>query len=67
MSISIEEVNRMRRLVALICVFVCVVGIACAELTAYFLDVGQADAAVIVCDGQVMMIDGGEAGDSQFI
>ena len=36
-------------------------------LTVYYLDVGQADAAVLLCDGQVMMIDGGNAGDSDFI
>lgn len=32
-----------------------------------FLDVGQADAAVVVCDDQVLMIDGGNVDDSQFI
>lgn len=36
-------------------------------LTVYYLDVGQADAAVLLCDGEVMMIDGGNAGDSDFI
>lgn len=36
-------------------------------LTVYYLDVGQADAAVLLCDGQVMMIDGGNAADSDFI
>ena len=38
-----------------------------AGLTVYYLDVGQADAAVLLCDGEVMMIDGGNAGDSDFI
>ncbi len=33
----------------------------------HFLDVGQADAMVVVCDGRVMMIDGGNADDSDFI
>ena len=37
------------------------------ELTVYFLDVGQADAAVLLCDGAVMMIDGGNSADSDFI
>ena len=36
-------------------------------LTVWFLDVGQADAAVLQCDGQTMMIDGGDAADSDFI
>lgn len=36
-------------------------------LTVHYLDVGQADAAVLLCDGAVMMIDGGNAADSDFI
>ncbi len=36
-------------------------------LYAYFLDVGQGDATVIVCDGEVLMIDGGPPSASQFI
>ena len=35
-------------------------------LYAYFLDVGQGDATVIVCDGEVLMIDGGPPSASQF-
>lgn len=37
------------------------------ELTVHFIDVGQADAAVLLCGGEVMMIDGGNAGDSSLI
>ena len=33
----------------------------------YFLDVGQGDAAVILCDGEAMIIDGGESKHSSFI
>ena len=33
----------------------------------YFLDVGQADAAIIICDGESMLIDGGNAADSDQI
>lgn len=36
-------------------------------LEIHFIDVGQADAAVILCDGEVLMIDGGNAGDSSLI
>lgn len=36
-------------------------------LYAYFLDVGQGDATVIVCDGEVLMIDGRPSSASQFI
>jgi len=37
------------------------------ELTVYFIDVGQADDALIVCDGETMLIDGGNAADSDLI
>ena len=36
-------------------------------LEIHFLDVGQADAAIIQCDGETMMIDGGDAGDSSLV
>lgn len=37
------------------------------ELHVYFVDVGQADGAIILCDDEVMMIDGGNKGDSSLI
>ncbi len=33
-------------------------------LTVHFIDVGQADAALVTCDGMSMLIDGGNAEDS---
>ena len=33
----------------------------------YFLDVGQADSALVLCDGHAMLIDGGNAADSQLV
>ena len=33
----------------------------------HFLDVGQADAAIAICDGRVLMIDGGNAADSSLV
>jgi len=36
-------------------------------LTVYFIDVGQADSTLIVCDGETMLIDGGNAADSDLI
>lgn len=42
--------------------------VASAEnLVVYFLDVGQADAAILQCGDEVMMIDGGESADSSLI
>ncbi|MBQ2697207.1 MAG: MBL fold metallo-hydrolase, partial [Clostridia bacterium] len=38
-----------------------------SELTVRFLDVGQADAALLSCDGEHMLIDGGNKGDSRLI
>lgn len=33
----------------------------------HFIDVGQADATLVVCDGQAMLIDGGNAEDSDLL
>ena len=38
-----------------------------ALLDVYFFDVGQADFEVIICDGHVMVIDGGNTGDGQLV
>ena len=36
-------------------------------MTIYFIDVGQADSTLVVCDGAAMLIDGGNAADSNLI
>lgn len=36
-------------------------------LTVYYIDVGQAESALVVCDGSAMLIDGGNAADSDLI
>ena len=36
-------------------------------LTVYFIDVGQADSSLVICDGHAMLIDGGNAADSDLI
>ena len=37
------------------------------DLTAYFFDVGQADATLLVSRGEAMLIDAGNRDDAQFI
>ena len=44
-----------------------IVGVAHAELDVHFLDVGQGDSALIVCDGEAMLIDGGPSSASQMV
>lgn len=43
------------------------ISIAYADLDVTFLNVGQGDAALITCDGEAMLIDGGPTSASQFI
>ena len=57
----------MRKLIPVLVVILMLCGTALADMDVYYLDVGQADAAVVVCDNEVMMIDGGNPKDSQFI
>jgi competence protein ComEC len=41
--------------------------VAASGFTVYFLDVGQADSALVVCDGNAMLIDGGNVADSDLV
>ena len=60
---------RIAILALLICSAMWLMQRAMAEdrLQIYFLDVGQGDASVLICDNEVLMIDGGDSGCSQFI
>lgn len=40
---------------------------ALADLEAHFLDVGHGDCTIIVCDGEAMIIDGGESSYSDLV
>lgn len=54
----------MRKIIALVIFFFLIPHAALADLTVYFLDVGQGDCAIIECDGDAMIIDGGLPGQS---
>ena len=53
--------------VAFLILLLLLMGIAHADLSVHFLDVGQGDAALVICDGEAMLIDGGPASASQFL
>lgn len=38
-----------------------------SQLTVHFIDVGQADCALLECDGEYIIIDGGNVADSQLV
>lgn len=38
-----------------------------ADFTIHFIDVGQADSALVICDNRAMLIDGGNVADSDLI
>lgn len=73
----IGSVLRITALIMAICVIFC----AClptgtssvtsipsgSSFAIHFIDVGQADAALIICDGQTMLIDGGNSADSNLM
>ena len=52
----------------ILCVILGLPGLAeDGNLTIYYVDVGQADSTIVMCDDAVLMIDGGNVADSQFI
>ena len=54
----------MRRIAAFILALLLPPAIALADLEVHFLDVGQGDCAVVLCDGETMIINGGPSGAS---
>lgn len=40
---------------------------ACGEIKLYFLDVGEADATLVQCDGESMLIDAGNSDDASYM
>ena len=56
----------MKRILLLLMCFLLLPCLALADLTVYYIDVGQGDSALIVCDGDAMIIDGGIPGDKVY-
>lgn len=54
-----EGGNLMKRVIGILLLILLVPYLAFADLTVHFLDVGQGDSAIIVCDREAMIIDGG--------
>lgn len=49
----------MRKFLCILMILLMIPCIVYADLKIYFLDVDQGDSAIIVCDGEAMIIDGG--------
>ena len=59
--------GKMKRLISFLLVLALLPAVALADLEAHFLDVGQGDCAVVICDGEAMVIDGGPRGASSML
>ncbi len=57
----------MKKIIALLLLFLFLPFSAFADLQVHFLDVGQGDCTIILCDGEAMVIDGGPASASSFV
>ena len=52
-------IRKMRKVLWVCLLFLLVPVLALADLEVHFMDVGQGDCAVVLCDGEAMVIDGG--------
>lgn len=67
-SMNIRQRKCKFALMLVIISFCCFIGNKCsAEIEVHFLDVGQGDCAIIACDGEFMIIDGGPPSASQYL
>lgn len=57
----------MKRILALLTVLALLPAAVSAELEVHFPDVGQGDCAVVLCDGEAMVIDGGPRDASGYV
>lgn len=58
-----ERVKKVKRLLSFLLLFL-LPAVAFADLEVRFLDVGHGDSAIILCDGEAMIIDGGDKQNS---
>ena len=59
--------HMIKRVLVTIVFLLLVCDVSQAEMEVHFLDVGQGDAALILCEGEAMLIDGGPSSASQFL
>lgn len=59
--------NTFLSLFAMLCLLLSFPCAASADLEAHFLDVGHGDCTIITCDGESMIIDGGNSGCSELV
>lgn len=57
----------MKKIIVLVLLFLFLPISAFADLQIHFLDVGQGDCTIVLCDGESMVIDGGPASTSSFV
>ena len=55
-------IGKMRKVLTVFLVLLLLPAVALADLEVHFLDVGQGDCAVILCDGEAMVIEMDESG-----
>ena len=57
----------MKKVIALVLLILFLPVSVCADLQVHFLDVGQGDCAVILCDGDAMIVDGGPRASADYV
>ena len=57
----------MKKIIAMLLLFLFLPVSALADLQVHFLNVGQGDCTIIICDGEAMVIDGGPAVASDYV